>query len=195
MTDSITLNKQIPDTAEKVFTGKFFSIYHWPQELYDGSVVTFERARRPDSAGVIAITKNKKILVTRQEQPSHKPFWGLFGGVVDAGETPEQAAKRELLEEGGYHADRWSPWFSFHPSTRIDWMIHAFVAYNVKKIQEPQPEPGEKIAVHAVSFEDFLELVQQDDFRDQEVAMQLMKAMLNPEKMEAIQRLFFENRA
>lgn len=189
----ISINKPIPETATEVFTGKFFSIYQWPQELYDGTTATFERAQRPDTAGVIAITPDKKILVTEQEQPTHTPFWGLLGGVVDPGETPIQAAERELLEEAGYQARRWKEWFRFQPSSRIEWMVHTFVAYDVTKVQAPQPEPGEKIKVHALSFEQFLELVQQDTFRDQEVAMQMMKAMLNLEKMEQVQKLFFEN--
>jgi 8-oxo-dGTP pyrophosphatase MutT (NUDIX family) len=195
MAKQVSRNKQLPETAQNVFTGKFFSIYQWPQELYDGSVVTFERAKRPDTAGVIAITPDKKILVTRQEQPALEPFWGLLGGVVDPGETPAQAAARELLEEGGYQAERWTEWCSFRPSSRVDWRIHTFIAHAVTKIQDPTPEPGEKIVVHAIRFDEFFELVQQDDFRNQEVALQMMKAMLNPEKMEAVQQLFFEDRS
>ena len=35
--------------------------------------------------------------------------WGFFGGAVEPGESPEDAARRELAEEIGYHTDRLTP--------------------------------------------------------------------------------------
>ena len=64
----------IPDTATKDFSGVFFDIYQWQQELYDGSFKTFERAKRPDSASMVAVTPDKKIIVTEQEQPALEPL-------------------------------------------------------------------------------------------------------------------------
>ena len=188
----ISLNYPIPSEATCVAKGKFFEIYQWPQKLYDGSTAIFERVKRPDTASMIVITPDKKFLVTEQEQPSHKPFWGLLGGVVDPGEQPEEAVKRELLEESGYQAKHWKKWFALQPSSRIEWTIHTFVGFDVEKIQEPHTEPGEKIVIHALTFEEFVELVQQDDFRDQEVCLELLKAKVNPAKMAELQQLFFE---
>lgn len=56
----------------------------------------------PDYVGVVARTREGRILLVRQ----HRPVVGhdvteLPSGHVDSGETPEQAARRELLEETG----------------------------------------------------------------------------------------------
>ena len=52
--------------------------------------------------GVFAIVvKSKKILLIKRGNRPHKGNWCLPGGVIDKGESPEDAAIRETLEETG----------------------------------------------------------------------------------------------
>src|SRR5260370_4985607 len=59
----------------------------------------------PDYAAVVAITEEQQVLIVRQYRPAvgHDTL-ELPSGLVDAGETPGEAARRELLEETGYEA-------------------------------------------------------------------------------------------
>ena len=50
--------------------------------------------RAPDGDGV-------EVLLSRRAGPPKKGQWDLVGGFVDAGETPEQAVRREVEEETG----------------------------------------------------------------------------------------------
>ncbi len=187
--DTIT----IPATAIKVFSGVFFDVYQWQQELYDGSFITFERAKRPDSASVIAVTPDKKIIVTQQEQPTLKPFWGLLGGVVDPGETPLETAQRELLEESGMEATSFEHWFSVQNSSRVEWAIHMYIAHDAQLVQAAAPEAGEKITLHTLEFEEFVQLVQHDKFRNHEVSLRVLQAAATPNGLNELKKLFFQN--
>ncbi len=62
-------------------------------------------AEDQEFASVIAVTKDKKVLVARQFRVGpEKVMEELPGGFVDPGEDPEMAVRRELLEETGYAA-------------------------------------------------------------------------------------------
>lgn len=53
--------------------------------------------------GVAArVVRNNKILLVQEAGGPHQGKWGLPKGHVDAGESPEHAALRELHEEAGY---------------------------------------------------------------------------------------------
>lgn len=53
-------------------------------------------------AAFVAIFKHDKVLLVRSlTNPRYQDHWSLPGGLVDPGETPEQAAVREAIEEVG----------------------------------------------------------------------------------------------
>lgn len=180
----------IPTHAQKVFSGLIFDVYQWKQEMYDGSFETFEKLKRVDTVGVIPITPEGKILISRQEQPSIAPFWGTFGGRMNPGEDPLQAAQRELLEESGYVSDNWQLWQAFQPLEKIEWSIYNFVAKNCRPVAASTPDSGEKITMEAVTFDEFLSIAQRPDFRDSEITLEILRALSDPAKLALLQELF-----
>ena len=75
------------------------------------------------------------------------------GGMVDPGETPLAAAKRELLEETGYGGGEWSSLGAVQPNPAIHpHLCHHFLAQGVAKISAPQPGPGEAIALELLDL-------------------------------------------
>jgi ADP-ribose pyrophosphatase len=60
--------------------------------------------------------KNRVLLVRQYRLPAGKSLWELPAGRLDPGETPLKAAKRELKEETGYHARKWTKLASYWPS-------------------------------------------------------------------------------
>ena len=69
------------------------------------------------SAVMMALDERKRILLVRQYRlPARAYLWELPAGRLDPGETPLQAAKRELIEETGYRAKKWTKLVTFYPS-------------------------------------------------------------------------------
>ncbi len=57
----------------------------------------------PMAAGVMAITENNEVVLVKQyRHPVGESMLELPGGFIEAGEDPELAIRRELLEETGY---------------------------------------------------------------------------------------------
>ena len=69
------------------------------------------------SAVMMAVDERKRILLVRQYRlPARANLWELPAGRLDPGETPLQAARRELIEETGYRAKQWTRLVTFYPS-------------------------------------------------------------------------------
>jgi ADP-ribose pyrophosphatase len=69
------------------------------------------------SAVVMPVDDQGRILLVRQYRlPAAAYLWEIPAGRMDDGETPLQAAKRELREETGYTARQWKKLFSLYMS-------------------------------------------------------------------------------
>ena len=69
---------------------------------------------------MMAVDEKKRILLVRQYRlPAERYLWELPAGRLDPGETPLKAAKRELAEETGYKARKWTKLASLLGQPRI----------------------------------------------------------------------------
>lgn len=180
----------IPESARRVFAGVIFDVYQWEQKLYDGTIATFEKLKRADTAVVFPVLPDGRILLTEQEQPGKEPFIGACGGHIDEGEDALAAARRELLEESGYTARKFILWDARHPTSKIDWVIYTFIAKGLERVAEPSLDGGEKIKLKPVTFDEFIELGSSGHFSEKEIQTKLVEAKYDPEKREALKHLF-----
>ncbi len=171
-----------PSPAKKVFSGVIFDVYQWKQKMFDGTLQTFERLKRPDTVDVIAVTDNK-ILVISDEQPGRDEITCLPGGRLDPDEKPQIAAVRELLEETGYESNKWKLLCQEQPVSKIDWTIYTFIARDITFKQKPHLDAGEKIRPSFITFEEFMQLIRDNKLHVSKSLHQLVwEATINENK-------------
>lgn len=91
-------------------------------------------APRPDARGAIDVAvcvvhdgAGRVLLAERTARQISAGYWELPGGKIDEGETPQQAAVRELEEEAGLRAEAVAPWVVYEhafPTRRV--RLHLF---------------------------------------------------------------------
>lgn len=155
--------KPIPEQAKLKFKGELFDTYQWPQEMFDGSMATFEMLRREDTVVAIGI-HDDKIVITYQTQPYQDWFYDYPGGRhSNPSEDELTAAKREMREETGMEFKNWKLVNAHQVISKIDWIIYTFVATDLTAQSPQQLDAGEKIKVLEVSFDEWKEYAARPD--------------------------------
>ena len=116
---------------------------------------TFVVARVPDWINVVARTDDDRLVLVRQYRFGvERATLELPGGMCDPGESPLDAACRELREETGYVGERWHDLGSVEPNPALqDNRCHTFLAESVQRAHEPRPDPHESIEVVLSPFD------------------------------------------
>ena len=92
--------------------------------------------------------------------------WEIPAGRVDPGETPAQAAAREVLEETGWRPGPVRPLQTYHPANGTsDQTFHVFVADGATHIGPPS-DPSESERIAWVPVEQVRTLVLAGELRD-----------------------------
>ncbi len=188
-----TPHHHIPENALCVFKGVRVEVFQWQQEMYDGTLATFERVRFLDGAFVIAILPDDKMLLTKQTQPGRREFLSLAWGSFDfPEEDPLDCARRELLEETWYTSDELVPWIRFDGTSNVMTYTHFYIARNCRRIQEIEPDPGEYIETFEVTFDEFLELSSDTRFHHHWNLLPILyEARLSPSKKSELKKIFY----
>jgi ADP-ribose pyrophosphatase len=121
--------------------------------------------RTKDYVSVAAMTPQRRLLLVRQFRPAvGRMTLELPSGHVEDGETPELAARRELLEETGHFADSFEFLGNLSPDTgRLANRMWCYFAADARPAQGTsfQPEPG----IEPVSFQGTLsKLIAEPEF-------------------------------
>ncbi len=122
------------------FTGRIVRVRVDRVRLDDGVVVRQEVVEHAESVTVVVFQDPETVLLIRQyRHPAGQVLLETPAGSMDPGETPAEAAQRELAEEIGYRARTLLPAgrFDLAPGWATE-LMHAFVALDL------EPAEGEK---------------------------------------------------
>ena len=182
------MSASLPQNASIAYQSDLFTIYRWPQQLYDGSTKTFECCVRPNGVVVMGFLDPETIILTKQEQPHRvEPFFDLPGGRVEADEEPEAAARREFLEETGYEIGRLIPWHAHTQGGTIQFTQHFFFARDLHARSDVQnPDAGERIRILPIHRQEFTEHCLKDRLRNRLTALLWLQLNADPERQRIL---------
>ena len=148
--------------SEKLQETKYFNLRSDRLRLPDGSVKDpYYVLERPDAAIIFPVTaEGEVVLVSQYRPPLRMMELGLPAGLVERGEEPEAAARRELSEETGYSGGKWEPLgvLASSPSLKDNW-AYLFLARGVEETSPPDPDEHELIEVERAPLGEMLRLV------------------------------------
>jgi 8-oxo-dGTP pyrophosphatase MutT (NUDIX family) len=115
----------------------------------DGEAHTFQVAVSPGGVAVLALTDDGRLVMVEQFRHGTRTLsLELPSGVVDDGEAPEEAARRELREETGFEGGepRVLGCFELNPSWQKT-AVHAVLVRGARRDGEKDEDAGEDIRV------------------------------------------------
>jgi ADP-ribose pyrophosphatase len=139
----------------KVTKAGFRTVTHKQFLANDGKIRHADTAGEEgaSAAAVIALTADNKVVVARQFRCGPEEVMDdLPGGAIDEGETPEQAARRELLEEAGYKVGAIEYIGAGYMDAWSNVKEHYFLATNCYSVGANNPDAFEEIEVLEISI-------------------------------------------
>lgn len=149
-------------SSEKLLENPYFSVRSDRLRLPDGTVKDpYYVIERPDAAIVFPVTKSSEVVLVRQYRPPLETMeLGLPAGLVEPGEAPEAAARRELSEETGYAGGEWEELgtLASSPSLKDNW-AYLFLARGVTPDSVQNPDEFERLELVEVPLAELPGLV------------------------------------
>jgi 8-oxo-dGTP pyrophosphatase MutT (NUDIX family) len=132
---------------------------------HGGTIEAFHLIEGPHWGAVLALTDDARVVLVRQyRHGSGGISVELPAGVIEPGEEPLEAVRRELVEETGYSAGDWRPLLSAQTEpARHTTRAHFFFASGAKPVAEPELDASEQIETFTVPAPELFELIERGE--------------------------------
>jgi len=154
-------------SSKIVYDGPIFGIRRDEVIEPSGVRTTREVITHPGSVVVLPVLPDGRILLIQQyRHAAHQYLWELVAGRIDAGESPREAAARELIEETGYRAKSLRVFLYMFPTPGfLEEKMYILLAKGLTA-GEAEPEEDEKIISRAYNRKKLEEMIRTGKLRD-----------------------------
>ena len=163
--DAHLVEERIDST--QVFAGRLLDVRRDRVRLPDGAEAIREYIVHPGAALVVPVLADGRVIVVRQfRYPLNTVMTEFPAGKVDHGESPLDTAQRELREEAGYTAGRWTLLGTLH--TALAYTTEAIAVYLAEDLAHVGTllDDGEFVDVETVELETLLAAVDAGEITD-----------------------------
>lgn len=137
------------------------------EAIIRGRRQVYDTLRHPGAVAVVAVDGAGRVLLERQYRPSVGEWlYEIPAGTLEPGESPEETARRELVEETGYEPGWLRLLARFYTSPGISTEeMYIYAAGDLRKT-EARPEEDELIETLWVPMDEALEMIKRGEIRD-----------------------------
>jgi ADP-ribose pyrophosphatase len=153
--------------SEMLYEGQVFGVRADEVAEPNGVRATRVVITHPGSVVVLPVLDDGRIVMIEQYRHATRQYlWELVAGRIDKGETLKQAAARELKEETGYTAKRFTEIIDLWPTPGfLEERMHIFLAQELSAGQA-LPEEDEKIISRAYTVQELKRMIKTGKLRD-----------------------------
>mgnify|MGYP001544465325 CR=1 FL=1 len=163
--------------SSHIHTGRIIQVSTERLLYANGREYDLDFVRHPGAAAVVALDAAGRLCVVRQYRHGIAGFlWEIPAGKLDPGEAPEACAVRELAEETGIVAQRWTSLGQYLPAPGIfTELIHLYLARDLS-VGAPAPDADEDLELQWLPLSDAIAKVQRGEWNDGKTALALWRA-------------------
>jgi len=154
-------------SSKTIFKGRVFELKRDHIIEPGGIEAVREVIAHPGSVVVLPVFPDGRILLIRQYRHAAGQYlWELVAGHKEPGEEPAEGARRELLEETGYSAEKYTKLFEIYPSPGLlGERMDIFLAEGLTK-GKARPEDDEKISKRIFTLTEIEAWIREGKVRD-----------------------------
>lgn len=165
-----TLNSKV------VYDGKIITVLKDDVEVADGHKSFREVVKHSGGVVVLAIHEDKIIFVKQFRYPMKEILLELPAGKLEKGEDPFLAGQRELEEETGYCADKWTDLgFVYTSPGYSDEKLYLYKAENLH-FTHCHPDEGEILQSLEIKIDDAVKMINNGEINDAKTLCAFMRS-------------------
>jgi len=152
--------------SRKIYEGKILTLFKDSVELEDGRNTTREIVIHTDAACILPVKDDNVILIKQFRYPLSNNIIEIPAGIIERGEDPCSAARRELKEETGYVSNNMQKIISFYSSPGFtNEKLHFFIARDIVP-GEQELDTDEDIELLEISLNKSIDMIIKGDIVD-----------------------------
>jgi ADP-ribose pyrophosphatase len=164
--------------TREIYQNKWMRLREDIAELPTGSTTIYGVCEFGECVGVLPFIDDHHVVMVRQfryvQQENHR--WEMPTGGIRSGETPEQAAQRELMEECGYRADQLIWVSSYYTSKSVcSETAHLYIGRGLA-MAEASPDETEFFERALLPFDQVVRMVETSEIRDSMTVIAVLHA-------------------
>jgi ADP-ribose pyrophosphatase len=152
--------------SETAFSGHLIDVRTDTVRLPNGTTTTREIVVHPEVVGILPVTSDGRVVMVRQfRKPAEQVLLEVPAGGIDDGETPEDAVRREMVEETGYRVGSVRRLASFYtsPGFTTEYMY----LYAAQDLQPGEPtEETDQIEVVLLTRDEAMQRLRAGEIHD-----------------------------